>query len=51
MGYESYRAQVSATNRAENIGIRYVDFSLVYRSAQIFPRSQPMRESSTCLHE
>jgi hypothetical protein len=70
---DEYRSQVGAgaTNRPENIVIRYVSFvylhvlprrkssrrfqfsftdiSLVYRSAvaQIFPRSQSMRESNT----
>jgi hypothetical protein len=46
--------EVGATDQPENIVIRYVsffssDFTLVYSSAfaQIFPRSQPMRESNT----
>jgi hypothetical protein len=58
---DEYRSQVGATNRPENIVIRYVnvvslsrrrfqfsftDFSLVY-TYMIFPRSQPMRESNT----
>jgi DnaJ-class molecular chaperone len=50
---DKYRSQGGAINRQENIVIRFqfsfTDFSPVYRSAfaQMFPRSQPMRESNT----
>jgi hypothetical protein len=59
---DEYRSQVGATNRPENI-IRYVSFVSLpsilkvvdvfsfhlqnFAFAQIFPRSQPMREYST----
>jgi hypothetical protein len=41
-------SHIGATNRGENIVIRYVHLQ-IFRSAfaQIFPRSQPMRESNT----
>jgi hypothetical protein len=58
MGYESYQPEniviryvivVSSRLSSRRFQFSLTDFSLVYRSAfaQIFPRSQPMRESNT----
>jgi hypothetical protein len=48
-GYESYlrKRRISVSTRRYELS--FTDFSLVYRSAlaQIFPRSQPMKESNT----
>jgi hypothetical protein len=43
-------SQVGATNRPKNIVIRYIvslALHIFHWFAQIFPRSQPMRESNT----